>query len=387
MSRVSQAWLLALGIASLLFWSVPPSHAQSVTEPPEAGSEADAEDQGRFSPFRSEIQRLRERLNILPQRGQSESVDPEAARMQAEELGAELSPPENAVQVAQSSDTGIRIGALENQIRLLTGQIEDLQFRVQQLEAQLASGATAVGTTAQNAAPSQSSVQVNLRNQPQSALPQQAPVPNLPPPPPGQGQGQLAGQGSTALGAPPQPLGQLTVDQGTQLGSQPGLNALGGQPFNLNAQDSFGTQVPAIAGQQQAGLTTAPPSDDPRDHYDLAYGFFLRGEYDTARNAFGAFLSRFPQDGLAGNATYWIGETHYQQQNYADAARNFLDTSERHASSPKAPDAMLRLGQSLGRLNQRDAACSTFSELQRRYPQAQGDVNSQARQAAQGLGC
>lgn len=325
-----------------------------------AATQSEAQpDDGRFAPFRNEMQRLRERLNILPQRGQTQSVDPATAAEQAEGLGAETS-----VQVAQASDAGIRIGALENQVRLLTGQIEQLQFRIQQLEARLGTAA-AQGQT-------QSSVQVNVRGQQPGALPQQAGVPNLPPPPPG----QAVGQGSTLLGAPPEPLGQLSL--GTD-----------GQPFNLNAQDTGLLPAPDQGPQASsvATTTTAPPSDDPRDHYDLAYGFFLRGEYDTARNAFGAFLNRFPDDALAGNATYWVGETHYQQQNYADAARTFLDTSQNHQSSPKAPDAMLRLGQSLGRLNQRDAACSTFSELQRRYPQAQGDVNAQARQAAQGLGC
>ncbi|MEM8878906.1 MAG: tol-pal system protein YbgF [Pseudomonadota bacterium] len=346
--------------------------AQSADTQGTTAVEETAEQEGRFAPFREEMRRLRDRLNILPERGQTQSADPEPAQREAEMLGAGES-----VELAQAGDAGIRIGALENQVRILTGQIEQLQFRIQQLEGRL--GTTGAATQ------SQSTVQLNVRSQQPGALPQQGNVPNLPPPAPGQGVGQLAGQGSTLLGAPPQPLGQLSL--GTD-----------GQPFNLNAQDTGAQDTGLLPAPQpgagatlqdgaQAALTTAPPSDDPRDHYDLAYGFLLRGEYDTARNAFAAFLSRFPNDALAGNATYWIGETHYQQQNYSDAARVFLDTSQNHQSSPKAPDAMLRLGQSLGRLNQRDAACSTFAELQRRYPQAQGDVNAQARQSAQGLGC
>ena len=359
-------------VAVATFSTITDVRAQSADPDTEAAAEESAAQDGRFAPFREEMRRLRDRLNILPERGQTQSTDPEAAQLQAGSLGAGQS-----VELAQAGDAGIRIGALENQVRILTGQIEQLQFRIQQLEARLGAGGVAAQT--------QSTVQLNLGNQPPGALPQQGNVPNLPPPAPGQGVGQLAGQGSTVLGAPPQPLGQLSL--GTD-----------GEPFNLNVHDTGAQDTGLLPAAQpgvgtelqdgaQAALITAPPSDDPRDHYDLAYGFFLRGEYDTARNAFSAFLTRFPNDALAGNATYWIGETHYQQQNYSDAARVFLDTSQNHQSSPKAPDAMLRLGQSLGRLNQRDAACSTFAELQRRYPQARGDVNTRALHSAQGLGC
>ena len=44
--------------------------------------------------------------------------------------------------------------------------------------------------------------------------------------------------------------------------------------------------------------------------------------------------------------------------------------STKHESSAKAPDSLLRLGMSLNALGQREAACSIYSELTKRYPSA-----------------
>ena len=44
------------------------------------------------------------------------------------------------------------------------------------------------------------------------------------------------------------------------------------------------------------------------------------------------------------------------------------------ASAGKAPDALLRLGQSLAALNQKEAACATLAEVGRKFPRASGNV-------------
>ena len=46
-------------------------------------------------------------------------------------------------------------------------------------------------------------------------------------------------------------------------------------------------------------------------------------------------------------------------------------STARHA---KAPDALLRLGQSLAALKQKEMACATFAEVSRKYPKASTSV-------------
>jgi tol-pal system protein YbgF len=76
-------------------------------------------------------------------------------------------------------------------------------------------------------------------------------------------------------------------------------------------------------------------------------------------------------------AHFWLGETLFQRQHYRDAAESFLMVSTKFDKSPKAPDALVRLGQSLASLHERDAACATYSEVARRFP----NVSTQLKQA------
>ena len=74
-----------------------------------------------------------------------------------------------------------------------------------------------------------------------------------------------------------------------------------------------------------AVVATLPPSQTPRDEYDLAYGYVLRKDYALAEDGFRSFLSRYPGDRLTGDATYWLGESLFQRQRFRDAAEAFLN--------------------------------------------------------------
>ena len=63
----------------------------------------------------------------------------------------------------------------------------------------------------------------------------------------------------------------------------------------------------------------------------------------------------------------------FQRQRYRDAAESFLTVSTKYEHSGKAPESLLRLGQSLAALNQKEAACATLAEVGRKYPARFGD--------------
>jgi tol-pal system protein YbgF len=175
--------------------------------------------------------------------------------------------------------------------------------------------------------------------------------------------------------APSAPLTQAEPADEEPLGAPGGR--LARSPLDLSTareHAAAGEQLPAppprnpsAAGPQ---LAAVPPSDSPKENYDLAYGYLLRKEYALADEVFRAFLRRFPNDRLAPDAKYWLGESLFQRQRYRDAAESFLDVSTKHEGTPKAPDSLLRLGQSLAALGEKEAACASFAEVGRKYPRA-----------------
>jgi tol-pal system protein YbgF len=115
---------------------------------------------------------------------------------------------------------------------------------------------------------------------------------------------------------------------------------------------------------------TLPPTNSPKDEYDLGYGYILHKDYALAADTFGVFLRKYPSDRMAPEAQFWLGEALFQTQRYRDAAEAFLVVSTKYETTARAPDALLRLGQSLAALGEKEAACASLGEVLRKYPRA-----------------
>jgi tol-pal system protein YbgF len=86
------------------------------------------------------------------------------------------------------------------------------------------------------------------------------------------------------------------------------------------------------------------------------------------------FQRKYPSDPLMAEAQFWLGESFFQRQQYRDAAEAFLAVTTKFDRSTKAPDALLRLGQSLAALKEKEAACAAYGEVTRKYPHAAGGL-------------
>ena len=95
------------------------------------------------------------------------------------------------------------------------------------------------------------------------------------------------------------------------------------------------------------------PGNTPKDEYDLAYGYVLRKDYALAEEGLRAFLKNHPKDRLVADANYWLGESLFQRQRYREAAESFLTVSTKFETAGRAPDSLLRLGQSLAALKEK----------------------------------
>jgi tol-pal system protein YbgF len=299
---------------------------------------------------------------------------------------------------AQSNDVDpeMRVQQLENQLRQLTGQNEELQYRNRQLEDRLRQlgAAPAPGPAAAVAQPSVAAIPAqpnpaSRQPQPQKqpAYDQQiaAPAPIIQEPPGApQAQGRRRGdafdpgQSPNAPGAPralgggPQP-----IPSDAPVGAPGGRGA--GEPLDLGNVGGPRDPGGSLAAQPRnpgatAALTTLPPSATPRDEFDLGIGYMQRKDYALAEETMRNFAQKYPADPLLADSQYWLGESFFQRQKYRDAAESFLGVTTRFGTSAKAPDALLRLGQSLAALNEKEAACAALGEVTRKYPRASNGV-------------
>ena len=65
----------------------------------------------------------------------------------------------------------------------------------------------------------------------------------------------------------------------------------------------------------------------------------------------------------------------------------FLGVTTKYDTSAKAPDALLRLGQSLAALKEKEAACAAFGEITRKYPKASNGVKQSVGREQKRVGC
>jgi tol-pal system protein YbgF len=282
-----------------------------------------------------------------------------------------------------TTDQVLRIERLESQIRQLTGTIEQLQYRNQQLENQLR-GAGAGGPPV--AQPMQPMPQPGARP-PVAAAPMPAP------PPAATGRRSDIFDPSQNPNAPgaPRTLGGPQNEPPPVVTADPPLGAPGGRRAGAPLDLSTLSSAPAEPGSSPeqgplpappsrnlsatgAVAAVAPPSDTPKDTYDLAYGYVLRKDYALAEDTFHVFLKKYPTDRRAAEAHFWLGESLFQRQRYDAAAQAFLEVSTKHGSHAKAPEALLRLAQSLAAMNQKEMSCATLAEVGRKYPKAPATV-------------
>lgn len=250
-----------------------------------------------------------------------------------------------------------RLNAMQDQMRELTGRIEELTNEVNQLHAQLDRQA--------------SDVDVRFR--------------------------QLQGGGGATSLAPAGPSDGGIAD----LPPQPKPPAGAGADFSQPASRSgnLGTLPGPGPGRRP------PPADEPpppqtatagagalpagsaQEQYNYAFGLVKDANYPAAAQAMRSFVQQHPKDPLAGNAQYWLGATYYVMKDYNNAATAFAQGYEKYPHGNKAPDYLLNLGMSLTALNQKADACRAYARLQRDFPSAPEGIKDRLTSEKKRAGC
>jgi tol-pal system protein YbgF len=254
------------------------------------------------------------------------------------------------LQLVQADDAGrlarfeVRLARLEEELRQLTGRIEQLEFGQRALEGRF-------------------DQLIQDLDQRLLAL---------------EGEGGVAAQGpgpTTRPALAPADAGARGVAAGAGQGAAPG---------GAEAQAGEGTLgvVPqsALLGlpRPEPGTVATPPRTTnlpPQQQYDAAMQLLRAGDYAGAEGGLQLFLDLNPEHALAPNAAYWLAETHYVRKSYAAAAAAFARNYRVYGKDDtKAPDNLLKLGMSLEGLQETDKACRTFAELAKEFPNAPAHI-------------
>lgn len=334
---ISALALMGALVAGMVAWS-PPARAQDVQ------SLADT------------VSRLERQLQTLERniyRGGGAS--PAAVSGGAAPSGTAPSP-------AGTAQLNVRVDAIEDQLRQVTGEVERVSHDVRQLSQRLDKLVTDYDyrlRSLEKGAPAGSA-----QSGPGTGLSTAA----------ADGAGQPAPGGTS-----PQPgtIGTLTESQ---------LKAANVQPPAADA--AAGQGAAASAGQQTASTgSVSLPAGDPSTQYEYAFSYLMRRDFPGAEQAFRQFVDAHPDDPLAGNAQYWLGETYYVRNDFPAAARTFAEGFQRYPDSSKAADNLLKLGLSLAALDRKDDACITFAKLSTSYPGAAANILQRAKKERARLGC
>lgn len=131
-------------------------------------------------------------------------------------------------------------------------------------------------------------------------------------------------------------------------------------------QDSPRNQVEASPKAEETGKAISP-----EDLYRTAYNHFIAQDYPNAVAAFQKYVESYPQDQLADNAQYWIGESYYSQKNYRQALIEFQKVVDKFPTENKAPDAILRKGLTYSQLRDYELALKEFRKVIEQFPQSE----------------
>lgn len=162
-----------------------------------------------------------------------------------------------------------------------------------------------------------------------------------------------------------------TIQAQTAPGAGSGAGAAGGQP------GADGTMPPP--GTPQA---SAPPLQDT---YQGALRDFNAAKYDVASSEFGDVIHYYPNDDLAGNANFYLGEIAYRQLKFKEAVKSYTTVLEDFSGNPKAPAAQLHKGLALLQLNQKEAGVHELRSLIQRYPQTPEALQGRSKLNAMGV--
>ncbi len=228
-----------------------------------------------------------------------------------------------------SSRHEIRINKLENDFRKITGQFEEIFFRIEQLQGKF----------------DKLSSDINFR---------------------------------------------LSNTNNSKTESQNMANDTYAYPNNRSQVNDSGGDTEILGtlkSKKNESFDIANNFETPESFYDYAKTSLMNLEYKEAEIAFKDFVKKYPKNELTPEAQYWIGESLFVREKYNEAILMYGEVIKKYKKSKKAPDSLLQIGISFANLNKKEAACDALRKVKKNYPNSGQFVLKRAKYKIQELEC
>jgi tol-pal system protein YbgF len=109
----------------------------------------------------------------------------------------------------------------------------------------------------------------------------------------------------------------------------------------------------------------------PEALYQQALNTFKGGDSQKARELLTKFIGQYPNNELAANAHYWLGETYYTEKIYDQAILEFEKVIKNYPGKEKVPAAMLKQAMAFKGLGDLTSAKYVLNKLLESYPRSE----------------
>ena len=256
--------------------------------------------EGRVGKLESEMRAVQRK--VFPNGGAA-MVEPQIAPE------ATTAQPNGVPATSPVTDLSNRVTALEQQMATMTGQIEQTQYRLRQIEDQFTAYRKA--TDAKLAAPT-------------TAQPD-AVDPSAPP-----SRGAVRAAGDTAPG---------------------------------RAADARPAASDTARGTRVAAVEKPDTGDAAEDAYTYGYRLYMAKMYPEAEAQLKQVVATYPKHRRASFAQNLLGRSYLDEGKPSLASIAFYDNYKKYPEGERAPDSLYYLGQSLTKLNKPADACKVYGEL------------------------
>lgn len=231
---------------------------------------------------------------------------------------------DNAENPQKSSDVQVRLGQLEEQVRSLTGKVEELEYRIKTFDDKVAL--------------INKDIDVRFKML----------------------------EGKTVEG-----MGEINVAPSAKFNAPQAVDA----PKSVTGDVVKGDTLEPIGSKEVAEI------------YQTGLNALKANDFIISEQNFMKIVNQNPNDKLAGNAQYWLGEVYYAKKDYAKAAVAFAKGYKTYKDGAKGADSLFKLGMSMKSLKQNTDACAAFSSLKTEFPKASAELLKKADDEAKNLKC
>ncbi len=136
---------------------------------------------------------------------------------------------------------------------------------------------------------------------------------------------------------------------------------------------------PTKPATKPSGKPSAKEIEAEQKAYDAIFPLVRNKQYSEAVKAYSDFLVKYPAGKNAANARYWLGQVYFVQGSNEDAEIQFKQVMSDYPDSPKAPDALLKLANIEERREATPAAKALYKQVVQKYPDSSSAAAAQKR--------